>query len=134
MFGIKKEKGYTLINLVFILMIISFVASFLFKIADNNFMRRKIKHRYEDIYKVNNYEEILQKTNLIIKNNKINLSEVKDGQRIIEEGNYFTVIYDGLKKYFILKDASGVEAITLKLRSVKDEENYYLVPLFEVKI
>lgn len=42
MFGIKKEKGYTLINLVFILMIISFVASFLFKIADNNFMRRKL--------------------------------------------------------------------------------------------
>lgn len=134
MFGMKKEKGYTLINLVFILMIISFVASFLFKIADNNFMRRKIKYRYEDIYKVNNYEEILQKTNLIIKNNKINLSEVKDGQRIIEEGNYFTVIYDGLKKYFILKDASGVEPITIKLRSVKDEENYYLVPLFEVKI
>ena len=100
---LRKEKGYVLINLIYILMLISFVSTVLVTMIINGLKREKFDQYYSKDMKSYNLEcEIEELDNyLIVNNTAINYLKNNSDDKVYIRENVF-LKYDINKKVFIL--------------------------------
>lgn len=70
----KYKKGYSLINVMFVLMIAALISAYSYGIVINN-KRSGVTFKYNDLYDLGELEEILPQVNLYLKNDN---SGIKD--------------------------------------------------------
>lgn len=73
----RYKKGYSLIHILFVLMIVTLISTYSCGVVLNN-KRAGITMKYIDLYDLGELEEILPKVNLYLKENNIN-ENIKDG-------------------------------------------------------
>ncbi|CUO57587.1 hypothetical protein [Clostridium paraputrificum] len=100
---LRKEKGYVLINLIYILMLISFFSTVLVTMIINGLKREKFYQYYSKDMKSYNLEcEIEELDNyLIVNNTAINYLKNNSDDKVYIRENVF-LKYDINKKVFIL--------------------------------
>ena len=100
---LRKEKGYVLINLIYILMLISFFSTVLVTMIINGLKREKFDQYYSKDMKSYNLEcEIEELDNyLIVNNTAINYLKNNSDDKVYIRENVF-LKYDTNKKVFIL--------------------------------
>lgn len=100
---LRKEKGYVLINLIYILMLISFFSTVLVAMIINGLKREKFDQYYSKDMKSYNLEcEIEELDNyLIVNNTAINYLKNNSDDKVYIRENVF-LKYDINKKVFIL--------------------------------
>lgn len=100
---LRKEKGYVLINLIYILMLISFFSTVLVTVIINGLKREKFDQYYSKDMKSYNLEcEIEELDNyLIVNNTAINYLKNNSDDKVYIRENVF-LKYDINKKVFIL--------------------------------
>ena len=100
---LRKEKGYVLINLIYILMLISFFSTVLVTMIINGLKREKFDQYYSKDMKSYNLEcEIEELDNyLIVNNTAINYLKNNSDDKVYIRENVF-LKYDINKKVFIL--------------------------------
>ena len=100
---LRKEKGYVLINLIYILMLISFFSTVLVTMIINGLKREKLDQYYSKDMKSYNLEcEIEELDNyLIVNNTAINYLKNNSDDKVYIRENVF-LKYDINKKVFIL--------------------------------
>ena len=100
---LRKEKGYVLINLIYILMLISFFSTVLVTMIINGLKREKFDQYYSKDMKSYNLEcEIEEVDNyLIVNNTAINYLKNNSDDKVYIRENVF-LKYDINKKVFIL--------------------------------
>lgn len=100
---LRKEKGYVLINLIYILMLISFFSTVLVTMIINGLKREKFDQYYSKDMKGYNLEcEIEELDNyLIVNNTAINYLKNNSDDKVYIRENVF-LKYDINKKVFIL--------------------------------
>lgn len=100
---LRKEKGYVLINLIYILMLISFFSTVLVTMIINGLKREKFDQYYSKDMKSYNLEcEIEELDNyLIVNNTAINYLKNNSDDKVCIRENVF-LKYDINKKVFIL--------------------------------
>ena len=100
---LRKEKGYVLINLIYILMLISFFSTVLVTMIINGLRREKFDQYYSKDMKSYNLEcEIEELDNyLIVNNTAINYLKNNSDDKVYIRENVF-LKYDINKKVFIL--------------------------------
>lgn len=100
---LRKEKGYVLINLIYILMLISFFSTVLVTMIINGLKREKFDQYYSKDMKSYNLEcEIEGLDNyLIVNNTAINYLKNNSDDKVYIRENVF-LKYDINKKVFIL--------------------------------
>ena len=100
---LRKEKGYVLINLIYILMLISFFSTVLVTMIINGLKREKFDQYYRKDMKSYNLEcEIEELDNyLIVNNTAINYLKNNSDDKVYIRENVF-LKYDINKKVFIL--------------------------------
>ena len=100
---LRKEKGYVLINLIYILMLISFFSTVLVTMIINGLNREKFDQYYSKDMKSYNLEcEIEELDNyLIVNNTAINYLKNNSDDKVYIRENVF-LKYDINKKVFIL--------------------------------
>lgn len=100
---LRKEKGYVLINLIYILMLISFFSTVLVTMIINGLKREKFDQYYSKDMKSYNLEcEIEELDNyLIVNSTAINYLKNNSDDKVYIRENVF-LKYDINKKVFIL--------------------------------
>ena len=100
---LRKEKGYVLINLIYILMLLSFFSTVLVTMIINGLKREKFDQYYSKDMKSYNLEcEIEELDNyLIVNNTAINYLKNNSDDKVYIRENVF-LKYDINKKVFIL--------------------------------
>ena len=100
---LRKEKGYVLINLIYILMLISFFSTVLVTMIINGLKREKFDQYYSKDMKSYNLEcEIEELDNyLIVNNTAINYLKNNSDDKVYIRENVF-LKYDIKNKVFIL--------------------------------
>lgn len=100
---LRKEKGYVLINIIYILMLISFFSTVLVTMIINGLKREKFDQYYSKDMKSYNLEcEIEELDNyLIVNNTAINYLKNNSDDKVYIRENVF-LKYDINKKVFIL--------------------------------
>ena len=100
---LRKEKGYVLINLIYILMLISFFSTVLVTMIINGLKRENFDQYYSKDMKSYNLEcEIEELDNyLIVNNTAINYLKNNSDDKVYIRENVF-LKYDINKKVFIL--------------------------------
>ena len=100
---LRKEKGYVLINLIYILMLISFFSTVLVTMIINGLKREEFDQYYSKDMKSYNLEcEIEELDNyLIVNNTAINYLKNNSDDKVYIRENVF-LKYDINKKVFIL--------------------------------
>ena len=100
---LRKEKGYVLINLIYILILISFFSTVLVTMIINGLKREKFDQYYSKDMKSYNLEcEIEELDNyLIVNNTAINYLKNNSDDKVYIRENVF-LKYDINKKVFIL--------------------------------
>lgn len=74
--GAFKEKGYVLVNILIILMVISLISCLAIKVVINNRLLDSLESKKEDMYSLGDFEIILCSLNKYSKDNKEIVSEI----------------------------------------------------------
>ena len=121
------KKGNALVNIMFIMMIISLLSVCTYSIIHNNLLRTSIKYTYVDLYNQQYIEDSISKINFYFKDNNINLDLVKENKETLNIDSNLFLKYDYHKSRFIMIDVSNGR-VEMALREKKLGDNWCVVP------
>ena len=121
------KKGYVLINIMFILMICSLVSISIYRIIYNNLLRSSINYSYTDLYNNEYVENIISQANFHLKDNNVNLDDVKLNKQTINIDSDICLKYDYMKNIFVIIDSIN-SSKDIKLRNKFVDDTWVVVP------
>ena len=106
-------------------MIVVLISGLLYKIIVNNIFRNKITYKYEDMYDLNDMENLISEVNKIIEQENIQLDNLEETGEILNIGGNISLVYDKSKNKVYLVDIR--EERKEKLLDFKKLENRTVV-------
>ena len=124
-----SRKGYSMINMLFILMTVTLISVCAYKIMHNNILRSGLKVKYIDLYNLDkSVEETLSEVNLYAKNNTMKIDEIIISNESIKIKTNVSLIYDSTIDKFLLIDSREIRR-ELQLRYEKRDGIWFLLPI-----
>ena len=121
------KKGNILVNIMFIMMIISLLSVCTYSIIHNNLIRTSIKYTYVDLYNQQYIEDSISKINFYLKDKNVDLDLVKENKETLNIDSNLFLKYDYHKSRFIMIDVSNGR-VEMALREKKLGDNWCVVP------
>ena len=121
------RRGNALVNIMFILMIISLLSICTYSIVYNNLLRTSIEYVYVDLYNQGYIEDSISKVNFYLKDNNIDLYEAKANKEKLRIDHNIHFKYDDIKNVFIIIDSSNGRK-EIKVRNKLVDDSWLVVP------
>ncbi|MGL4108154.1 hypothetical protein [Clostridium sp. LP20] len=124
----RKRRGYSMLNMLFILMVVVLVSICSYRILYNNILRNNLGVKYSDLYSIDrDTEEILSEVNLYVNNKTIDIEKILISNEATVIKSNVVLIYDKEIDRFILIDSRGLRK-EISLRYEKRNNKWFLLP------
>ncbi|MDS0527323.1 hypothetical protein NNC19_16655 [Clostridium sp. SHJSY1] len=129
--GVFKERGYVLVNVLLILMVISLISCLAIKVVINNKLYNSLEHKKDDIYSLGDIERALCSLNKYSKDNREFINEIRSKgiEKDLIDGMKLSYVKEIDKFHYIYID-KGLRYETY-LRYKSKEEGIIFLPLQE---